>query len=258
MEKPALTFCLMLQPGILQNAANDQRFHDSGLLARFLYAIPQNTVGRRDVRKINPIPDEIKQAWRDKLLDLLVDAEKPTPTQKILAFTHEGRELWLDFSQQIEDDLGENGKLHHMAEWGAKLPGNCARIAGLMQLIKTGRNSDCVEMDSVSRAVALCELLIEHAKAAFQLLGADQVEADALHVMKWIQANRFIEFNRSQAQKALEGRFRTVEKLKVVAERLSEWNVLSPVMKRINKGSKKPSFYYQVNPKIFDYSINSP
>ncbi|MDV6345189.1 YfjI family protein [Nitrosomonas sp. Is37] len=256
MEKPALTFCLMLQPGILQNAASDQRFHDSGLLARFLFTIPQNTVGRCDVRKRNPIPDDIKRVWHDKLLDLLVDAEKPTPAPRMLAFTHKGRELWLDFAQQVEDELGENGKLHHMAEWGAKLPGNCARIVGLMQLIKTGRNSDRVDVDAVGRAVTLCELLIEHAKAAFQLLGADQIEADALHVMKWIQANRFIEFNRSQAQKALEGRFRTVDKLRVAAERLSEWNVLSPEMQRRNKGAR-PTPYYRVNPQLFDNSINS-
>ncbi|AKH38219.1 MULTISPECIES: DUF3987 domain-containing protein [Nitrosomonas] len=257
MEKPALTFCLMLQPGILQNAANDKRFHDSGLLARFLFTIPQNTVGRRDVRNLTPIPDDIKRAWHDELLNLLVDAEKFAPAPRILAFTHKARELWLDFAQQVEDELGENGKLQHIAEWGAKLAGNCARIAGLMQLIKTGRNSNCVDDDAVGRAVTLCELLIEHTKTAFQLLGADQIEADALHVMKWIQASRLIEFNRSQAQKALEGRFRTVDKLKVAAERLSEWNVLSPEMKRINKGSKKPSFYYQVNPQIFDNSINS-
>jgi putative DNA primase/helicase len=256
LEKPSLTFCLMLQPGILQSVASDQRFHDSGLLARFLFAIPQNTVGRRNVRILNPVPDEIKRGWHDGLHDLLIDAEKPSPEPRILPFTHKGRELWLDFAQQVEDELGENGKLYHMAEWGAKLPGACARIAGLMQLIKTGRHSERVEVGAVGRAVALCELLIEHAKAAFQLLGADEIEADALHLMKWIQANRSLEFNRSQAQKALEGRFRTVDRLKAAAKRLSEWNVLSPEMKRINKGAR-PTPFYRVNPQLFDNSINS-
>lgn len=257
LEKPALTFCLMLQPGILQSVASDQRFHDSGLLARFLFAIPENTVGRRNVRAFNPVPDEIKEAWANGLHGLLFAAEKPISAPHALTFTKKGCELWLDFAQQVEDELGENGKLSDMAEWGAKLPGTCARIAGLMQLIKTGRNSERVEVDAVGRAVTLCELLIEHAKAAFQLLGADQVEADGLHLMKWIQANRSLEFTRSQAQKALEGRFRTVDRLKSAAERLSEWNVLSPEMKRTNKGAR-PTPYYRVNPELFDNSINSP
>lgn len=254
LEKPALTFCLMLQPGILQGVAGDRRFHDSGLLARFLFVIPQNTVGRRDVRSFNPVSDEIKRRWNDGLHDLLIDSEKPNIEPRILPFSHEGRELWLDFAQQVENELGESGKLHHIAEWGAKLPGSCARIAGLMQLIRTGRQAMRVEVEAVGRAVKLCELLIEHTRAAFQLIGADQVETDALYLMKWIQENKSLEFSRSQAQKALEGKFRTVDRLKVSAERLNEWNVLSPEMKRSNRGAR-PTPYYLVNPRLFGSEV---
>ena len=39
LEHPALVFGLALQPGILQDVASGRRFRDSGLLARFLYAL---------------------------------------------------------------------------------------------------------------------------------------------------------------------------------------------------------------------------
>ena len=50
LDKPALTFGLAIQPGILADTAKIKRFRDSGLLARFLYAIPKNNVGTRNMR----------------------------------------------------------------------------------------------------------------------------------------------------------------------------------------------------------------
>ncbi|MBA2482864.1 MAG: DUF3987 domain-containing protein [Nitrosomonas sp.] len=256
LEKPVLTFCSMIQPGMLQDTANDKRFHYSGLLARFLYAIPEDRIGLRNVRKQNPVPVPISQAWQNGLHDLLIEAEKPNQQPKILLFTLEAQERWLDFKQNIEDQLGMNGKLYDLTEWCAKLAGNCARIAGLIQLVKTGRSSEYVDVDAVNRAIRLCEKLIDHAKAAFRLLGSDVVEADALHLMQWIISNKLHQFDRSHAQKSLEGRFRTVEKLKVAIQRLYDWNVLSEEQKRENKGAR-PTPYYKVNPKLFDNSTNS-
>ncbi len=56
LERPALSFGLAIQPLILQSVANNKQFHDSGLLARFLFCLPRNTVGHRDVRARIPIP----------------------------------------------------------------------------------------------------------------------------------------------------------------------------------------------------------
>ncbi len=257
LEKPALTFCLMLQPGILQSAVNDRRFHDSGLLARFLYVIPEDRIGHRDVRKQMSIPDDIRQAWCDGLLDLLTDAESPGAEPIILTFTPEAQECWLDYAQKIENSLSSNGELCNLAEWGSKLAGTCARIAGLIQLVITGRSTQLVEVEAATRAIALCEKLTGHAKAAFQLLGADEIENDAHYLMRWIKENKLYEFNRSYAQKSLEGRFRKVNKLKLAAQRLHEWHVLSVEKKRDNKNARS-SPYYMVNPALFDHSMNSP
>jgi phage/plasmid primase-like uncharacterized protein len=255
LSGPTLTFCLMIQPGMLQDTANDKRFHNSGLLARFIFISPKDMIGHRDKRKQNPVPDTIRQAWHNGLHDLLTDAEKSKQQPKILPFTPEAQERWLDFAQEIEDQLVVNGKLYDLTEWCAKLAGTCARIAGLIQLVKTGRSSEHVEIDAVNRAIALCEKLIVHAKAAFRLLGADEVEADAVYIMRWIQSHNLTQFDRSTAHKSMEGRFRTVDRLKAAANRLYDWNVLSLELKRQNNGAR-PTPFYKVNPKLFDNSTN--
>jgi len=256
LERPALTFGLAIQPLILQSVANNKQFHDSGLLARFLFCIPRNTVGHRDVRARIPIPTDVSITWRNKVYALLENAEKPPTDPIILPFTPDARECWLDFAQKVENELIGTGKLGQMTEWGAKLAGQCARIAGLIELISSGRETEEVTLDSVERAVRLCGLLVQHAKAAFRLLGADKIETDALHLMSWIKATERHEFDRSFAQKALEGKFRTVNQLKQAAERLNEWNVLSPELQRKNKGARHTP-YYRVNPLLFDKSTKS-
>ncbi|HMV55212.1 MAG TPA: hypothetical protein PKC15_15895, partial [Rhodocyclaceae bacterium] len=59
------------------------------------------------------------------------------------------------------------------------------------------------------------------------------------------------------AQKAMEGRFRTVKRLEDAAARLAEWGVLSPVRMSKNPGARATP-YYNVNPALFDDSSNSP
>jgi len=251
LESPALTFALALQPGVLQDVANDKRFHDSGLLARFLFCIPHSTVGTRDVRARNPVPDEVSRAWHDGLHDLLVDAEKHCPKPHVLSFTNDAREVWFDFAQKVEGELQIGGKLANLSDWGAKLPGQAARIAGLIQMVTTGRQTECVELDAAQRAVGLTDLLVKHAQAAFRLLGADQVEADAIALMEWVRMHGADEFDRRSAQKALEGRFRTVQRLKDAAERLAEWNVISDEVRRKNAGAR-PTIIYRVNHALFE------
>jgi len=253
IARPALSFGLIIQPAILQSVANNKQFHDSGLLARFLFCIPHNTVGNRDVRAYTPIPDDVSTTWRERLFELLDGAETPPTDPKILSFTPEAKNCWQDFSQKVENELISTGKLGQMTEWGAKLPGQCARIAGLMELISTGRDAEVIQLDSVQRAVKLCGFLVQHAKITFRLLGADEVESNALYLMAWIKAKGHLEFDRRVVQKALEGKFRKVTRLMQAAERLYEWNVLSQELKRTNKGAR-PTIYYRANPLLFQSS----
>jgi len=71
IDKPALTFGLALQPGVLADVASSRRFRDSGLLARFLFALPQSNVGGRDVRRRSSIPKYISHEYERRIHDLL-------------------------------------------------------------------------------------------------------------------------------------------------------------------------------------------
>lgn len=249
LERPALTFGLALQNGVLADVASGRRFRDSGLLARFLYAIPESNVGRRDVRRRVSIPEETRAAWEAGIFGLLDGRPLAPGKPKVLPFTGPARDAWLDFAEEVERGQGEGGCFEAITDWTSKLPGAAARIAGLLELAEVGLHADSVSQVSAERAVELCRLLIPHAHEAFGLLGADNVDADALAVLKWVRANQLRSFKRSTCQKNLEGRFRSVDRLIKAAERLEQRNILRE-FKEPNRGAP-PSVWYRVNPKCF-------
>jgi len=247
LERPALSFGLALQPGIMADVASGRRFRDSGLLARFLYAMPESNVGRRDVRRRAPIPETVLNAYEAGLRRLLEGRPLLPGKPSVLPFTDPARECWLDFAEEIERHQGEGGKLESISDWSSKLPGAAARIAGLIELAEGGLDAGSISQAAVTRAVQIAHLLIPHAQEAFGLLGADVADADAMAMLRWARAGGLSSFRRSTCQKAMEGRFRNVARLTAAAQRLIERDVLRE-FKEPNKGAP-PSVWYRVNPK---------
>lgn len=252
IDRPSLTFGLALQPGVLSDVAGSRRFRDSGLLARFLYALPESNVGRRDVRRRWAIPRDVSAAYESGVFDLLADRGLLASKPVVLGMTEAAREIWLNFAEEIERQQGERGALESIADWSSKLPGAAARIAALFELAEggCGRTYEVREA-ATANAVELCRLLIPHAQAAFGLLGADATDGDAMAVVKWARAGQHASFKKTTCHKALEGRFRSVDRLDKALERLRLSDALR-IEKVPNKGAP-PTSMIRMNPKlIFD------
>lgn len=248
IDKPAMSIGLLLQPGVLAEAAGSTRFRASGLLARFLYLMPASNVGRRDVRRHAPIAASVRSEYEGNLFRLLEGALGPAAPATVLPLTDPARECWYDFAEFIEHNQGEGGRFESISDWTSKLPGAVARIAGLLELAEVGLGADSVSQVAMEQAVRLARLLIPHAQAAFGLLGTDGTDVDGAAIVKWLQASELEEFTRRDCQKAMEGRFRNMDRLLKALARLEQQDVLRE-FKRQNRGTG-PSVCYRVNPKV--------
>jgi putative DNA primase/helicase len=249
VERPAITFCLAIQPASLVDLTAPKRFRDSGLLPRFLFALPESNVGRRDVRRHEPIPEAVANTYEARMLALMDEGPGDVNGPKVLGLTEAARELWLDFAEYIEQGQGPGGRFEAVVDWTSKLPGAVARISALIELAESGQKAEDVNEDSMRSAVALGELLIAHAMATFGLIGRDSVDVDARAVLDWVRAQQRHEFRQSDLQRAMSGRFATLDRLKKAMARLQENHVVQGQM-RANKGAR-PSTVYVVNPKAF-------
>lgn len=248
VDRAAVSMGLLVQPGTLNDVAGSRALRDNGMLARILWAFPASAVGRRDVRRHAPIPQHVKEAYERGIFGLLEGWGEPVGKPKVLTFTDPARELWFDFAQDVENQQGEGGKYESISDWTSKLPGQLARVAAVMELAEVGLNADEVSEVSMRCAIKLGSLLIEHARAAFALLGTDAVDTDAAAVVRWIKAAGLQEFTRREAQKAQEGRFRSVERLEKAMERLEAGEVVRSTKRR--RPGAPPSVVYRVNPRL--------
>lgn len=248
IDRPAVSIALAIQPGVIAEACASPRFRHSGLLARFLFALPASNMGHRDVRRAIKIPDDLRGRYA-ALIHSLLDAQRESREPRVMLVTEKAREVWYSFAERLEHEMGDGGKLTHITDWAGKAPGAVARVAALFELAERGPAADEVSLRSMERAVQLGDLLIPHAIAAFRLVGADEVEADALAVVAWLRAGRRLEFTRRELHRAHESRLRTAERVLRTCDRLIEWAVIGPEQRRATKGGR-PTAVYAVNPRV--------
>lgn len=253
VDKPALSMNLMVQPGMMADVAGSKGFRDSGLLARFLYAVPKTNVGKRNVRDRTSVSLDVRDRYERAVASLLdgylCEAGTPVPKVQVLDLVEPAYEAWLDFSQWIEDNQGDGEQFEGIRDWTSKLAGAVARIAALLELAEFGLHAESVSSSAMERAIRLAHVLIPHAQAAFGLLGTDETDTDALAVLKWVSKKGLLSFPRSTVQQAMRGRFGSIAKLKKAMERLADMDCVREYMQYNKKGSP-PSTCYQINPAL--------
>ena len=257
MDHPALTMCLSPHPDVLRGLTDKPGFRGRGLLARFLYALPASMLGHR-TNTAQPIPALVSSEYKEGILALLkrksVAGEVERPQPFILKFSDEARSEWVEFSQRIEVGLREGGRLEHIRDWGGKLPGNTARIAGLLHCAEHafGRpENQAIGIATMKKAIAIAAALIPHTLRAFDLMNADPAIEDARRVWRWIERKRARTFSFRDCHQSLRSAFPKADMLKpafgVLLERHYFYKTESPKDKT---GGRPHSPQYRVNPHL--------
>ena len=247
VDQPALTLGLAVQPEVLRDIAQMPGFRGKGLLGRILFAVPENTVGRRRIGA-DPIPQAITSAYTDNLNALVLSlAARRKPV--VLPLTIEANERVLAIERDIEPRLAPAGSWAHIVDWGSKYVGAIARLAGLIHLAEQGGGKP-IDMDTLDRAAALGRYFADHALAAFDDMGADPLVEDARHVLAWIERTGTGRFTKRDLFTAMSrGRFRKAGDLDPVLNLLTGHGYLraAPAPERQGAG-RAPSPVWLVHP----------
>lgn len=229
LKKPALTFGLAVQPVVIEAFANGSKkaFRGKGVMGRFLYCLPESMLGKRDSGDRVRVSEEVKARYQAGIKSLL---SIPTPNEpEMLTLDDEAYEVWLAFDRRVEKTLAPGGELADMGDWGGKLTGHMLRIAGLMHLVEYGADSTVIGKSTMAKAVHLCELLIEHAKAAFGMAGEIEPHADAKKVFEWIKAGGFNAFTKTECHNHFKSKPWNKEKLDIALAELVKRNIIKHV-----------------------------
>ncbi|SNY58216.1 YfjI family protein [Paractinoplanes atraurantiacus] len=253
VDKPALTMGLAVQPEILRDIAGMPGFRGLGLLARILFALPENTVGRRKIGA-DPIPTQVAAAYHGGLHALVLSlAEWTDPTVIVLA--PDANERVLEIERLVEPRLAPGGAWSHIVDWGSKYAGAVVRIAGLLHLAeRPGIGwSGNIHANTIDRAALIGEYYAAHALAAFDDMGADIATRNGRLVLAWIERTATSAFTKREAFRAVQcAQIKTVADLDPALAVLEAHGYLRqldpPAPKRA--GGRPPSPSYLVHPEV--------
>lgn len=264
IDKPALTFGVCFQPGLLQDMQPNvkRKFRSNGTFARFFFGLPASKIGKRDMGRRGSISADLTAQYRAAVLGLL-DMQPNTndlgeESEHVLLLSEQARAEWISFAQDIEDGQAEGGKLESLRDWCAKLPGGALRLAGLLHVAEHGfRNGLEIDVHTMRRAVNICTALIPHTAAVFDMIGADPGIEDAKVLWRWVERqcrrDGKREVLRSECHKALHGRFAKVDRLIAAFDVLRGRNLVAGPHKAAGS-TNKPSIFYRVNPAALEVS----
>jgi replicative DNA helicase len=195
-----------------------------------------------------------------RLPDQAVDGDDDEEPQRsgwgdgpaLLTLDPQAGDLLLGFERDLEPRLAAgSGDLAHLAGWAAKLAGATCRLAALLHLISA---------DTFAGAIRLADYLVEHARAVFDLMGADPRVDDARWLLDWISRTNRTQFSRRDAHQAARGRFRKATDLEPTLALLEEHGWL----RRVDsdpagaKGGRPPSPRFLVNPLPHNSELSQP
>jgi hypothetical protein len=264
VERPCLTIGLAVQPEVLRGLASRPGFGGRGLLARFLYSLPANLVGRRQPGA-PPVPKAVADRYALELhtlaASLIVPAGDDGPA--VLTLDPQAGELLLGFERDLEPRLAAgSGDLAHLAGWAAKLAGATCRLAALLHLASHLRDgwAQPISPDTLAGAIRLAGYLTDHARAVFDLMGADPRVDDARWLLDWIARTGRTQFSRRDAHQAARGRFHKATDMEPALALLEEHGQLRRVDADPagSKGGRPASPRFLVNPLSHNSEPSQP
>ena len=259
VAQPALTLLLTAQPAVLAAIARNRAFRGRGLLARFLYAVPESNIGRRKIGAA-PVPDAVTETYAAHVHKLAADLADWTDPA-VLTLDRDAGELLLNTERTIEPQLAEDGQLGTglLAEWGSKLAGAMLRIAGLLHVAAEAEAFRTpISAATLTQAVRIGTYFAEHARAALGLLGESDT-GDASYLLDYLARKDITEFTIRSLQAELpRGRFATAEDVSTAVAVLDDHGYVRarPQPERQGPG-RHPSPGYDVHPQVTTESTQS-
>lgn len=260
VPSPAITIALACQPSVLREIAAKPELRGRGLLARFVFVLPESTVGYRAVDP-RAMDEAVLRDYADHLKAVLnlprTCDEWGYIKAATLSLAPEALDEYNTFRAVVEPDLRRLERLGAICDWASKSTGLALRIAGVLHLAEARLEDPRdrpISGETMAQAVKLTQHYTEHALAAFGAMRATAVTRDAGHLLDWISNMKPKRFTKRDAHRASQRHFEQASDLDAPLSVLVEHGYLrraaTPEAGN-TKGGQPPSPIFKVNPAAY-------
>jgi replicative DNA helicase len=251
IDDPALTLGVCTQPGALAALAAIPGAAGRGLLARFLFSLPEVNIGRRQTKPA-PADPAAHTNYASNLSSLIFSLRDQNTVW--LALSPAAAQLLDAVAEDTEHAMDEGGPLAQLRDWGAKAVGAMMRIAALLHLAKHFPDGyeQPISQDTIANAHALIEYYTAHTLAAFDTMTTDPTTERANHLLDWIGKTGATRFNARDAFTGLSRtQFPKMNDLEPALTLLEQHGYLRRLPTPPNTGrGRPPAPIYEVHPGI--------
>ena len=184
-----LTMVLTVQPMVLGALADRPELAGRGLTARFMYSIPPDTLGSRDL-SLRPPPDAATRAAYEHGLLTLGRKMLGWETPATLSLANDAAQHYTDWRQGLEERRVPGGDLRPMAEWTGKLESSVLRAAALLHVAHGHRHGDPVTLTTMAMAITLGEYWLAHAAHVHDMWGTSPAITAARATLSWASTRK--------------------------------------------------------------------
>lgn len=255
LDHPRVTMGLAIQPEVLRSLNAKPGFRGRGLLARFLFVMPESQLGKRTGAAAGT-DDFAAYQFEQMIADMVNTAASRKDDEGLtrVCFDDRAHEVWWNYWQEVEAQLVETGDLAAIRDFGAKLPGAVARIALLFHFasaddVRTALQTK-ISADTVSAAVETGRVLSQHALVAFGAMNAaDPIVDKARLIVRALRRWKRGTFGVREIQQNYKSQFPRVADMTPVLDLLVERGFIR-VCATPDKSHGRPRKLYLVNPLL--------
>lgn len=246
MLSPALSMCLAIQNDVIKEIGGNRQFRGRGLLARFLYSLCESQAGQRN-RQNKGISESILRQYNEHIKALL---DIPLNLH-VFNLSPAAQVTWDEFYNDIEIDMQPGKPLEVIKDWGSKLPGAVARIAGLLHYAKNGidATNKPISVDIVNASCAIGAYYREHTLATFGLMQEDPRIEAAKRILEYINLHQPNTFKGRDVLR-YKSAFKTMENVLPGLKVLIERGYIRVIENKAQGIGRPEATSYEVNPKI--------
>jgi hypothetical protein len=183
---------LMAQPEVAARMLSDPQLKDQGFLSRCLVTAPGSIAGTRHWRDCPSTAEPAIKRYGAKVLEILErqfplaegKANELKPRTLILA--SDARQLWIEFADAIESQIGPDGELAAVKPLANKLPEHAARLAAVLALF-ADINAPDVSAEHMAAGITLAQHYLLEAQRLNESARVSNDLRTAQDLLDWLQ-----------------------------------------------------------------------
>ena len=173
---------LLAQPDVAAMMLADRLLLSQGLLSRILVTAPESLAGTRMWREPSEDSDRAIKRYGARILDILerplplVDGKTNELAPRCLPLTADARKIWIEFADNIEAQIKDDGVFAPIRGLANKLPEHAQRLGSVTALV-ADIEAGALSADDLARGIMLAQ---HYAAEALRLFEASQVSGDLM------------------------------------------------------------------------------